>query len=147
MPDEVEIETRIAEQEMESEELIASVERIGKISKLTCPDCHGALWEINDEDILRYRCHVGHAYSAEALSEGQSQMLEVALWSAVRALEEQTVLAKRIVQRARNANHERAARLFERRAREAEEHGSVIRQLLLSGQKADIGEDTVKAND
>lgn len=143
VPDEIEIETKIAEQEMESEDLIASVERIGKISKLTCPDCHGALWEINDEDILRYRCHVGHAYSAEALSEGQSQMLEVALWSAVRALEEQTVLAKRIVQRARKANHERAARLFERRAREAEEHGSVIRQLLLSGQKADMAEAVV----
>jgi len=38
---------------------------------------------------------------------------------------------------------ERVVRLFERRAREAEEHGSVIRQLLLSGQKADIGEATV----
>lgn len=140
VPDEIEIETRIAEQQMEGDELVASVERIGKISKLTCPDCHGALWEINDEDILRYRCHVGHAYSAEALSEGQSQMLEVALWSAVRALEEQTVLARRIVQRARNANHERAAKLFERRAHEAEEHSSMIRQLLLSGQKAEIGE-------
>lgn len=146
VPDEIEIETRIAEQEMESEELIASVERIGKISKLTCPDCHGALWEINDEDILRYRCHVGHAYSAEALSEGQSQMLEVALWSAVRALEEQTVLARRIVERARKGNHERAARLFERRAHEAEEHGSVIRQLLLSGRKAVIAE-AVAGND
>ena len=143
VPDEIEIETKIAEQQMEGDELIASVERIGKISKLTCPDCHGALWEINDEDILRYRCHVGHAYSAEALSDGQSQMLEVALWSAVRALEEQTVLARRIVQRARNSNHERAAKLFERRAQEAEEHGSVIRQLLLSGQKAGMAEATV----
>jgi two-component system, chemotaxis family, protein-glutamate methylesterase/glutaminase len=146
VPDELEIETRIAEQEMEAEELIASVERIGRISKLTCPDCHGALWEINDEDMLRYRCHVGHAYSAEALSEGQSQMLEVALWSAVRALEEQTMLARRIVQRARKANHERAARLFEQRAGEAEENASVIRQLLLSGQKAEIGE-ALAAND
>jgi hypothetical protein len=53
------------------------------------------------------------------------------------------VLARRIVQRARNANHERVARLFERRAHEAEEHGSLIRQLLLSGQKADMAEATV----
>lgn len=147
MPDEVEIESRIAEQNMEANELIASVERIGKISKLTCPDCHGALWEINDEDILRYRCHVGHAFSAEALSEGQSEMLEVALWSAVRALEEQMVLAKRIVERARKANHVRAANIFERRAREAEEHSSVIRQLLLSGQMGDIGDPILQSND
>jgi len=147
VPDEVEIESRIAEQKMEADELIASVERLGKVSKLTCPDCHGALWEINDENMLRYRCHVGHAYSAEALSEGQADMLEVALWSAVRALEEQMLLAKRIVERARKANHARAAIMFERRAREAEEHSSVIRQLLLSGEKGDIGEPILQSED
>ena len=140
VPDEIEIESRIAEQRMESDELLASVEKIGKISKLTCPDCHGALWEINDEEMLRYRCHVGHAFSAESLSEGQTQMLEVALWSAVRALEEQTVLAKRIIERARKANQHRTARLFEKRAQEAEAHGSVIRDLLLRAEKGDIAE-------
>src|SRR6185436_6379542 len=77
VPDQIEIEARIAQQDIESAELLASVERIGKISKLTCPDCHGALWEIEDHDLLRYRCHVGHAYSAEALDEGQSEMLEM----------------------------------------------------------------------
>jgi len=147
VPDKVEIESRIAEQEMESDELIASVERIGTISKLTCPECHGALWEINDADILRYRCHVGHAFSAEALSEGQSEMLEVALWSAVRALEEQMVLARRIVDRARKSNHQRAATIFEKRAREAEEHSSMIRQLLLSAEKGDIGEPVLQSED
>lgn len=145
--DQVEIEAKIAEQEMEGDELIASVDRIGKISKLTCPDCHGALWEIDDEDMLRYRCHVGHAYSAEALSDGQSEMLEGALWSAVRALEEQMMLARRIVERARRANHLRAARTFERRAKEAEQHSSVIRQLLLSEKKDDIGDEVLQGDD
>lgn len=145
--DQVEIESRIAEQEMESSELIASVEKIGKISSLTCPDCHGALWEIKDQDILRYRCHVGHAFSAESLNEGQSQMLEVALWSAVRALEEQMILAKRIVERARKANHTRAAILFEKRAHAAEEHSSIIRELLLSAQKGDIGDPVLQTGE
>ena len=135
VPDQVEIEAKIAQQDLESEELIASVERLGRISKLTCPDCHGALWEIDDQEILRYRCHVGHAYSAESLSEGQSQMLEMALWSAVRALEEQMMLAQRIVERARKAKHLRAASLFEKRAQEAEEHSSLIRRVLLGTEK------------
>jgi two-component system, chemotaxis family, protein-glutamate methylesterase/glutaminase len=138
--DEIEIESRIAEQKMGSDELLASVEKIGRISKLTCPDCNGALWEINDQDMLRYRCHVGHAFSAESLSEGQTQMLDVALWSAVRALEEQSVLPKRIFERARKANQAHAAKLFEKRAEEAETHGSMIRELLLSKEKGDIGE-------
>ena len=114
LAEEVEIEARIAGQELASEELIASVERIGKISKLTCPDCHGALWEIRDEELLRFRCHVGHAFAAESLSDGQSQMLEVALWSAVRALEEQMILAQRIVERAGKANDARAVETFKR---------------------------------
>jgi two-component system chemotaxis response regulator CheB len=144
VPDEIEIEARITEQEMQSEELIASVEKLGRISKLTCPDCHGALWELHDDEILRYRCHVGHAYSAESLSEGQSQMLEVALWSAVRALEEKMMLARRIVERARKTNRLRAANLFERRAREAEEHSSVLRHLLLKEQKGEIDDEVMQ---
>ena len=144
MPEDVEIETRIAQQEMEADELIASVERLGTVSKLTCPDCNGALWEINDEDVLRFRCHVGHAFSADSLNEGQVEMIESALWSAVRALEEQMILAKRIVERARRANHLRAVESFEKRARKAEEHSSALRQLLLRGKKGDIAEQQIQ---
>ncbi len=140
VPENVEIEARIAQQDMEGDELIQSVEKLGKISRLTCPDCHGALWEINDPDLLRFRCHVGHAYSAESLNDGQDQMLEVALWSAVRALEEQMILAKRIVERARRSNQTRAANIFEKRVKEAEAHSSAIRQLLLRTAKGDIAE-------
>ena len=147
LAEDVEIEAKIAEQEMDSGELIASVERLGKISKLTCPECQGALWEINDVDILRFRCHVGHAFSAESLSDGQSERLEVALWSAVRALEEQIILAKRIVERARKAKHMRAATIFERRAEEAERNSDLIRQLLLGNERGHIAEPVVENAD
>jgi two-component system, chemotaxis family, protein-glutamate methylesterase/glutaminase len=147
VPEEIEIEAKIAEQELNSGELIASVEKLGKVSKLTCPDCHGALWEMRDEAILRFRCHVGHAYSAESLSDGQSQMLEMALWSAVRALEEQMMLARRIVDRARKANHTHAAETFERRAQEAERNSSVLRELLLGNEKGAIAEPIIRNSD
>ncbi len=146
VPENIKIETRIMQQDMESDEMLASVEKLGTVSKLTCPDCHGALWEINDE-MLRYRCHVGHGFSADALSDGQSQMLEMALWSAVRALEEQMLLAKRIVERARRANHTRAVKLFEKRAEEAEANSSAIRQLLLTSKKDGIAEPPIQDRD
>lgn len=147
LAEEVEIETRIAGQEMDSGELIASVERLGRVSKLTCPECQGALWEINDEELLRFRCHVGHAFYAESLSDGQSDKLEVALWSAVRALEEQMILAKRIVERARKANHMRAVTMFERRAEEAEKNSGVLRELLLGNEKGHIAEPVIENPD
>lgn len=143
LAEEVEIETKIAGQEMDSGELIASVERLGRVSKLTCPECHGALWEINDEDLLRFRCHVGHAFSAESLSDGQAENLEVALWSAVRALEEQMILARRIVERARKANHIRTATTFERRAEEAKRNSGILRQLLLGDEKRHLAEPVI----
>ena len=146
MAEEVEIEARIAGQEMESGELIASVDRLGRVSKLTCPECHGALWEIND-DLLRFRCHVGHAFSVESLSDGQAERLEVALWSAVRALEEQMILARRIIERARQANHMRAVRMFERRAEEAEKNSGVLRELLLGNEKSQIIEPVIENPD
>jgi two-component system chemotaxis response regulator CheB len=147
LAEEVEIEAKIAGQEMDSGELIASVERLGRVSKLTCPECQGALWEINDADLLRFRCHVGHAFSAESLSDGQSERLEVALWSAVRALEEQMILAQRIVERARKANHMRAVTMFERRAEEAERNSGIIRQLLLGDETRNIAEPVVENAD
>ena len=147
LAEDVEIETKIAGQEMNSGELIASVERLGRVSRLTCPECQGALWEINDENLLRFRCHVGHALSAESLSDGQAERLEVALWSAVRALEEQMILAKRIVQRARKANRMRAATMFERRAEEAERNSGALRQLLLGNEKGHIAEPVIENPD
>ena len=67
-------------------------------------------------------------------------MIEEALWSAVRALEEQIILSKRILERTREANYTRAVQQFEQRMREAEEHSSAIRQLLLGGEKGGIAE-------
>jgi hypothetical protein len=74
-------------------------------------------------------------------------MLESALWFAVRALEEQMILARRIVERARKANRERAASIFKRRAEEAERNSAVIRQMLLGNGKADIADPIIQSSD
>ena len=35
------------------------MDRIGRRSVLACPDCHGIMWEIDEGELVRYRCHVG----------------------------------------------------------------------------------------
>jgi len=52
------------------------------------------MWEIDDEDLLRYRCHVGHAYTAELMTVALDESLRRALASARRALEERIALAQ-----------------------------------------------------
>ena len=72
----------------------------GRRSGLACPDCHGAMWEIDEGDLLRYRCHVGHTYTAELMSVALDENLRRAMGSALRALEERRALARKLERQA-----------------------------------------------
>jgi len=41
-----------------------AMDNLGRRSVLSCPDCGGVMWEIHEGDLARYRCHVGHTYTA-----------------------------------------------------------------------------------
>ncbi|VXD20268.1 CheB methylesterase (fragment) [Planktothrix serta PCC 8927] len=79
----------------------------GSASMLTCPDCGGVLWELQEGNLLWYGCHVGHAYSIDSLLEQQGDDVERALWSAIRALEEKAALARRMAAQAQRNKIER----------------------------------------
>ncbi|MCA1994081.1 MAG: chemotaxis protein CheB [Coleofasciculus sp. S288] len=106
-------------------------ERPGNPSPLTCPDCGGVLWELQDDDLIRFRCHVGHVYSSNSLLAEQSDSVEVALWSAVRTLEEKAALARRMAVQARQQNRLMSEAQFRKRAEEAEQHSALVRQVIL----------------
>ena len=61
------------------------MDKIGEISAFTCPSCNGALWELQEGNLTRYRCHTGHAFSAESLLAEQSESIEDALFAGLRA--------------------------------------------------------------
>jgi len=61
---------------------------------VTCPDCRGPITEVQIDDMLEYRCLVGHAYSARSMLASHSETQERVLWSAVVALEEGANLAR-----------------------------------------------------
>ncbi len=102
----------------------------GRASGFTCPECHGALWEQRNGDLLRYECRVGHAYSAESLVAEHAEDLEQALWTALRALEEHAAIARRLADTARQAGHERSASSYIERAVDCEHHAAIIRRTL-----------------
>jgi two-component system, chemotaxis family, protein-glutamate methylesterase/glutaminase len=107
-------------------------EKPGTPSVFGCPECGGVLWELQDGELLRFRCRVGHAFGADGLLEAQSESLDTALWSAFRALEENAALARRLAEQARKNQRTNSAKIFEQRAKEVEQQAEVIRQLLLS---------------
>jgi two-component system chemotaxis response regulator CheB len=102
----------------------------GTISAFTCPSCGGALWELQDGDGLHYSCHVGHAFSAEALKEDQADTAEEALWAALRSLKERIALVRRMAEQIGDGElRER----YEDEARALEGHAKTLLGLLSQG--------------
>ena len=102
-------------------------DQLGTRSIFSCPECNGGLWEIRDRRLLRYRCHVGHAFDAEVLSGGQEQAVENALWIAMRTLEEHRHLNMQMAERAADADDQAAREVFARRAEQASEKMGKLR--------------------
>jgi two-component system, chemotaxis family, protein-glutamate methylesterase/glutaminase len=102
----------------------------GESSVFACPACGGVLWEVDDAELLRFRCRVGHAYSAAGAVDAQGESVETALWTALRALQERAQLTDRLAERVGGAGAKQSQARFEELARETREQAEVIRRLL-----------------
>lgn len=83
------------------------------------------------ESCSRFRCRVGHAFSADSMWTNQSEALESALWTALRSLEENAALARQFAEKARNRNHTGVATRFDEKAHDLDKHAAVIREILM----------------
>jgi two-component system chemotaxis response regulator CheB len=107
-----------------------TLDRIGRRSVLACPDCHGVMWEIDEGQLVHYRCHVGHAYSAEQMRLALDDNLTRALGSALRALEERIALVQRLYEQAVAAQQRDTAEAWQRTVREYEREAATIRDSI-----------------
>lgn len=118
---------------LETQTLSGAPPEYGEPSHFSCPDCGGVLFELEDDGLLRFRCRTGHGYTSEALAAGQQKGTEEALWAALRALEENAALARRMAARARERGHEHSAQRFDERAQATEAQVLLLRGLVLNG--------------
>lgn len=107
------------------------MDRFGRRSVLACPDCHGVMWEIGEGDLIRYRCHIGHTYTADLMSVAVDENLRRALGSALRALEEKVALARKLQQQATDRGHHLVQDTWAERVREYEQELAVVRDAVL----------------
>ena len=108
-------------------------------SDFVCPDCGGTLFALGENEVMRFRCRVGHAYSPEGLHAEQNRNLEESLWTAVRSLEEHADLSRRLAAWARNASLSIAEANFTNRADDALRKAAVVRRAL--GEQSDVPEE------
>ncbi|CAG5072796.1 Protein-glutamate methylesterase/protein-glutamine glutaminase [Dyadobacter sp. CECT 9623] len=83
------LETDIAAQDNGFEK---GVLKTGEPSHFSCPDCGGAMVQINEGKIMRFRCHTGHGYSSGSLLHEIRETIEKKLWQSVRSLDESIML-------------------------------------------------------
>ncbi len=141
IPWDIRIEAAIAAQEPNS---MKTMDKLGKASRFTCPECGGELWEIVDGPLLRYRCHVGHAFSSDVMHAAQAEQIERKLWELLRRHQERSEFARRRAEHERSLHNEGLSRQFEARARRYEQDAELIRELL---RESDGGIDPQKRTD
>jgi two-component system chemotaxis response regulator CheB len=129
IPRDVMLEQKIMEKQGVSD--IFDTEKLGDLSTLVCPECGGNLWELTSSGLQRYRCHLGHAYTAKDLLVDQDGSLERALWGAQRVLGERAKILANLARDERRQGRDRTAKNYEERSEESKGHAEVIRSVLL----------------
>ena len=103
---------------------------------MACPACGGGLMPSSSGElsrIPRYRCHVGHTFSARALIDALGDDMERALWVALRSLEERIALLDVLAREQEARDRHRSGRQYRDRADELRTSVKLIRDLLMSG--------------
>lgn len=111
---------------------VATEDYLGEQVPTSCPSCGGPLWEMDEHvsGFPRFRCHVGHAFSREALLAGQDRSLEKAMWLSLRTLEEKQKLMDRIVRDYRDRGLNRLAESYESKLSEIATNIKSIRRIM-----------------
>jgi two-component system chemotaxis response regulator CheB len=111
-------------------------------SPFVCPNFSGALWEQRNGDLLHYRCHVGHGFTADTLSHLQDEPVEQALWTAIRTLEEQAKLQVRLADQSLTNQTFSIRERFLARAADCRHIANLLRSLVVGGDQEVLSDTT-----
>jgi two-component system chemotaxis response regulator CheB len=129
-----ETEIRIAE---EASSLERRVFEAGDLSPYTCPECHGVLTRIQEGRVMRFRCHTGHAYSANTLLSSVTESVEQLLFGALRAIDESVLLLDQLGGHFNDSGDKKSGATFLQKAEEARQRGLVVRQVAIDSELLD----------
>jgi two-component system chemotaxis response regulator CheB len=130
IPKDIRTEALIAERVLSD---VEQVNGLGSQVPYNCPNCGGVLWEIDNPDVERYRCHTGHSFTAAALLTSQTEKIEETLWTSLRMFEERKNLLNNM---ARTQIGQKGKASYAQRAKETDVHIERIREMLLASETA-----------
>lgn len=107
-----------------------TIMQFGQLTPYTCPECHGVLSAITEGDRTRYRCHTGHAFSADSLLSIISENIEQSFWSTIRAIEESVILLNHMGDHFAEQNQAHLAAIYFKKANEAMDRCKRVREVV-----------------
>jgi two-component system chemotaxis response regulator CheB len=128
VPPEIRLEVDIAAGERVDSEVL---HKIADPAALTCPGCGGVLSLIRGGKPLRFRCQVGHTYTADILAKEQESAVDEALRVALRVIEERAELVSRMAGDGRRSGRKAVAEMYEERAIEYRRYADTLRRAVL----------------
>jgi two-component system, chemotaxis family, protein-glutamate methylesterase/glutaminase len=128
VPRDIQLEVEIAAGERIDS---ASLRPVANPAPLTCPSCGGVMSRIRTGKVLRFRCQVGHAMTAEVLAREQEGAVDEALRVALRVIEERAELVTRMAEDSRASERGAVAQIYEQRAAEYRNYTDVLRRAIL----------------
>lgn len=136
IPPEIRLEVEIAAGERIGSDKLISV---GDPVALTCPACGGVLSEVKDARPMRFRCQVGHGFTADALVKEQEGRVDEALRVALRIIEERAELVQCMAADGRRSGRAAVVEMYEARALEYREYADMIRRAVLNSLDPSVG--------
>jgi len=129
--DKMDIEVGVAP---EDKGLEMGIIKLGDFSPYTCPECHGVLMQLKEGNLIRFRCHTGHAYSLNTLLTEVTQSIEETLWDGIRTIEASEMLMIHTAKHLREMNEHEAADLLLQKAEDAKRRANLVRQAVMSNE-------------
>jgi len=128
IPPDLRLEVAIAAGERSDSERIA---QIADPTPLTCPSCGGVMSKLKTGQPLRFRCQVGHAYTADVLAKEQEGRVDEAMRVALRIIEERAELVHRMAEEGRQSGRRAVAEMYDSRAAEYRGYAENLRKAVL----------------
>ena len=129
----IEIESKFVEMEAMS---VKDMDAVGSHAGFSCPECHGPIWRIKDGSLQRYRCHVGHAYTAQSMVAGQIEAQETHLWQALRLMKERVSLILEIRDHTRKAGAQPQAEPYDEEVKRLQKNIALLQEMIAQGDPA-----------
>ncbi|MEZ0484743.1 chemotaxis protein CheB [Fibrella aquatica] len=103
---------------------------VGELTPLTCPECSGTLVSFREGQLIRYRCHTGHSYTASTLLADVTKAIEDTMWQSIRGLEESIMLLNQAAEQLADGGQIEAAQQYRIHSAKALERAHRIRELI-----------------